>query len=122
MKIRTEEDAAADYLTFRGKCKELAKERCRQDPTLRLVRGHYFDALWGEDLAHWWCEKPDGTVVDPSCRQFPTNGHGIYTEFDGVVTCDNCGKQLPEGDAVFMGQYPACSNRCAGAIVGVDVV
>ncbi len=63
----------SDYLEFRGKCKELAEEAIRADPSLRLVRGFYHCPMWGKQ-AHWWAVKSDGTVVDPSVKQFPTAG------------------------------------------------
>ena len=36
------------YQKYRGKCKEFSEALCEQDPTLRLVRGHYLDYSWGE--------------------------------------------------------------------------
>jgi hypothetical protein len=54
-----------DYLTHRGKCKEMSEAAVAADPTLTLVRGHYFCTLWGEQ-AHWWCKRQDGIIVDPT--------------------------------------------------------
>ncbi|HNV67896.1 MAG TPA: hypothetical protein PKN60_12325, partial [Bacteroidales bacterium] len=66
----------SDYLKFRGKCKEMSEAAVLEDPTLRLVRGHYWCPLWDRNEQHWWCVKPDGTIVDPTARQFPSRGLG----------------------------------------------
>src|SRR5512147_194408 len=111
---------SADDMRYRGKCREMAKQLCKADPTLRLVRGHYHCPEWGAQT-HWWCVKPDGTIVDPSAAQFPSKGSGKYVPLDGFVTCERCGKRLPERDAVILeSRYPFCSNRCCGLWLGVD--
>lgn len=107
-----------DYTKYRGKCKEMSEALVAADPTLRLVRGHYYDTMWGEQ-AHWWCAKPDGEIVDPTKDQFPSKGAGVYVEFSGIVQCDQCGKEMKEEDAIFMSSYPVCSNQCARSLVGV---
>lgn len=109
-----------DYAKYRGKCKEMSEALVAQDPTLRLVRGYYYDYDWGRQQ-HWWCEKPDGTVVDPTKDQFPSRGLGIYEEFDGTVECEECGRVVQEGDAVMCGNYPCCSDICACRLVGVSI-
>lgn len=109
-----------DYLKYRGKCKEMAEALVAQDPTLRLVRGFYYDSCWGEQ-PHWWCMKPDGTIVDPTALQFPTKGKGTYVEFDGTVECAQCGKEVLEKNAEIAdnGRYAFCSHRCYGLFIGV---
>lgn len=110
----------SDYLKYRGKCKEACQELCRVDKTLKMVRGHYYDVMWGSQ-PHWWCIKLDGTIVDPTARQFPTKGTGEYTEFNGIVTCSECGKEVPENEATIIGNgnYAVCSTKCALRIVGL---
>ena len=103
---------------LRGKCKEMAEELCSKDASLRLVRGHYFDYLWG-DQQHWWCEKEDGTIIDPTKDQFPSEGDGVYKEFNGVCTCENCGREIPEEDAITHGSYALCSDSCMLRFVGL---
>jgi hypothetical protein len=110
---------AEGYRKFRGRCKELSEAACAADPTLTLVRGHYYCPIWGTNEPHWWCVKPDGTIVDPTREQFPSAGNGIYTPFDGNVTCSNCGKQMRESEASFDSNYAFCSNLCHGRFVGV---
>jgi hypothetical protein len=107
------------YKLFRGRCKELSEAACAADPTLTLVRGHYFCPLWNTDEQHWWCVKPDGTIVDPTREQFPSKGGGIYTPFNGMCECAECGTEVPEEKAVIEGRYAFCSSKCFGRFVGV---
>lgn len=109
----------SDYLEYRGKCKELSELACFEDSELRLVRGHYYCPIWNREEQHWWTVSKDGTIHDPSKKQFPSNGLGIYTEFNGTVNCSNCGKQMKEEEASFDSNYVFCSNRCHGIFVGV---
>ena len=108
-----------DYLEFRGRCHELSMAACEKDPTLRLVRGHYFCPIWNREEPHWWCVKPDGTIVDPTARQFPSAGSGVYTEFNGMIACAECGKEVPEEKADIEGNYAFCSHLCHGRFVGI---
>ena len=117
---RTEDQIAADYKEFRGKCKELCDEAIEADPSLTLVRGHYFCPLWNSDEAHWWTTRTDGTIFDPSCRQFPSNGLGIYTPFNGMVNCSECGKEVKEEDASFESNYCFCCGRCHARFIGME--
>jgi hypothetical protein len=107
-----------NYLKYRGKCKEMSEALIKEDPTLTLVRGHYYCPMWGEQ-PHWWCKKPDGTIVDPTKNQFPSRGIGEYVEFDGIIKCSSCGKEVPEADAMLESNYAFCSNICHGRFVGV---
>lgn len=103
----------SDYMKYRGRCKEFSEALCQKDPTLRLVRGHYFCPIWGEQ-AHWWCERPDGTIVDPTKDQFPSKGIGQYVEFDGKFSCEFCGNEVLEEDACMVEHHVYCSDRCYG--------
>lgn len=113
------EEDKSDYLKYRGKCKEFCEELIKQDPTLKLVRGYYFCPIWNTDEPHWWCVKPDGTIVDPTAKQFGSKGNGIYTEFDGTFNCANCDKQIKEEDAQFYSNYIFCSGECIARFVGL---
>lgn len=108
----------ADYRQYRGECKKQAEAAVLKDPTLKIVRGHYYCHAYGRQ-PHWWCERQDGTVVDPSARQFPSNGTGVYEPFDGVVECAECGKEVEEKDARFESNYAFCSLRCNMRFVGL---
>jgi hypothetical protein len=109
----------SDYMEFRGKCKELSEAACLDDPTLKLVRGHYYCPIWNSEEQHWWTVKEDGTIYDPSKAQFPSKGLGTYTEFSGMVECSECGKEMKEEDASFDSNYAFCSYKCHGRFVGV---
>ena len=109
----------AGYANYAGRCKQLAEDACVDDPTLTLVRGHYICPYWGE-RAHWWCRRPDGTIVDPTVTQFPTEGAGAeYREFDGKVSCAECHKALAESEASFESNYAFCSTACHMRFVGL---
>ena len=108
-----------DYEKYRGKCKEMCDALCATDPSLTLVRGHYFCPIWNRDEPHWWTVTPQGVIVDPTKDQFPSRGLGVYTPFDGLIACSNCGKQVKEEDADIDGNYAFCSYNCHGQFVGV---
>jgi hypothetical protein len=107
------------YSLYRGRCRELSEAACAADATLTLVRGHYWCPIWNTDEQHWWCVRPDGTIVDSTCEQFPSRGLGIYTPFDGTIDCANCGKTVDEDEARTEGRYAFCSYHCHGQFVGV---
>jgi hypothetical protein len=108
----------SDYLQFRGKCKELSEAAAQVDTSLRVVRGFYLCPMWGKQQ-HWWCVSPDGTIVDPSVKQFPTAGVGAeYVEFDGNIECEYCAKSVPEQDACHVDHHVYCSDECYGHDVG----
>ncbi len=108
-----------DYTKYRGRCREMAEEAVRIDPTLRLVRGHYYCPIWNSEEQHWWTVRPDGSVYDPSRKQFPSAGHGFYEEFDGFIDCEECGKHVKEEEATIDGTHAFCSNECYGRHVGL---
>lgn len=97
----------------------MVDDAIRDDPTLMAVRGHYHCPMWGEQ-SHWWCERPDGSIYDPSARQFPFGGRiGEYVKFDGIIPCANCGKEMLEEKAMTYGNYGFCSAECAMRFVGL---
>jgi len=105
----------SDYLTYRGKCKELCLQAIKENPDYQLVRGYYHCAIWGRQ-EHWWCVKPNGEIHDPSIKQFPDR-NGEYEEFDGYFNCETCGKQITEEEGTIYGRYIFCSYECIGACV-----
>lgn len=110
-----------DYVKYRGKCKEFVDELIASDNTLTAVRGHYYCPIWNSDEPHWWAVKPDGTIVDPTVKQFPSGGIGTYVPFDGTCKCSQCGKAFQEDDekAIFESNYTICSYECYGRFVGI---
>lgn len=107
-----------NYKLYRGKCKEFSEKAVAEDPTLTLVRGHYYCPHWGEQ-PHWWTVRPDGTIHDPTKLQFPSEGKGLYVPFNGMVSCSECGKEVKEEEASIEGNYAFCSSGCYGRFVGV---
>lgn len=109
----------SEYLQYRGKCKEYSEALVAEDSSLTLVRGYYHCPMWGKQ-EHWWCKKPDGTIVDPTVDQFPTSGIAAeYEEFDGMCECAECGKRIPEEEARFDSRYAFCSTACNMRFVGL---
>ncbi|HEY6019200.1 MAG TPA: hypothetical protein VIY48_04655 [Candidatus Paceibacterota bacterium] len=109
-----------DYQKFRGKCKELVDAVIASDPSLTAVRGHYFCPIWNTEEPHWWATTPDGKIVDPSAKQFPSKGNGMYTPFNGLVPCAECGAEMKEDEvARTEGRYGFCSTKCAMRFVGL---
>ena len=113
-----QEKRRVDFQTYRGKCKEMAEQLIRDDPQLRLVRGFYHCPFWGRQQ-HWWTEKADGTIVDPTVSQFPSNGAGRYEEFTGTVHCEHCGKEAEEKSAYVQHGHVFCGGECFGFFVGL---
>jgi len=108
----------SDYLKYRGKCKELCEGLIKKDSSLRLVRGYYYCPMWGEQ-PHWWCENKNKKIIDPTRLQFPSKGLGEYIEFNGMLQCAECGKEVAEKDADIAGNYAFCSYNCHGKFVGI---
>jgi hypothetical protein len=101
--------------SLRGKCEEMSKAAVEADPTLRLVRGWYVDPVWGRE-EHWWTERPDGSIHDPTAAQFPMGGVADwYEEFTGTFPCEECGRDFAEVE----GYGRCCSAACFGRMVGV---
>lgn len=107
------------YKIFRGRCLELSQAAVDADPTLTLVRGHYYCPIWNTVEQHWWTVRQDGAIFDPTKDQFPSKGLGAYEPFDGTVDCAECGKSVKEEEASIEGRYAFCSDFCHGRFVGV---
>ena len=114
-----QKDRAADYRLYRGKCKIMAEALVKRIPGLRLVRGFYHCPLWGKQ-SHWWAQKNDGTIIDPSVAQFPSYGSGTYEEFNGMVRCEECGKEISEEKAYIQNNHCFCDGLCFGRYVGLE--
>ena len=106
-------DSLCDYLTYRGKCREFAEAEAAKDPDLRVVRGWYYCSSWGRQ-EHWWCEDQHNNIIDPTKDQFPSKGAGLYREYDGMLNCEYCGKQMAESDVYAVDQHIYCSYQCYG--------
>lgn len=100
-----------------GQCEKTARAMVEDFPgELRLVRGHYYDIGWGE-RGHWWCETLEGgVVVDPTARQFPTQGRGPYVEFLGTDDQLPTGRCMECGEETFEGKT-FCTTGCERAYI-----
>ncbi len=105
--------------SLRGRCKELSTKLCEENPNLILVRGFYWCPIWNVRDQHWWTKDSNGVIHDPTKGQYPSNGCGEYTEFDGFCQCDECGTLIPEENAIIEGRYAFCCSRCYGHFVGI---
>jgi hypothetical protein len=110
------EPTTAAY-ALRGRCRELSEAAVSADPSLRLVRGWYHDPSWGAQ-EHWWTERPDGSIFDPTAAQFPQDGIAcLYEEYRGVFPCQGCGVEVHEENEE---RYDSCCTyTCYGRMVGV---
>lgn len=118
-------DVTNNYSLYRGKCKEYCEELVAEDASLRLVRGFFHEPLWSEKQPHWWCVQKDGTIIDPTVKQFPSwqfsfiTPEEFYEEFDGYCECAECGKRVKEEEARFDSRYAFCSSQCNMRFVGL---
>ena len=53
-----------------GKCKEATLEMMKHFPNLKRVRGFVYATSHRKPQEHWWCETPDGVIIDPTKKQF----------------------------------------------------
>ena len=111
-------EQTTNYQKYRGKCKEFVDNAVKNDPSLTAVRGHYDCPIWGKQQ-HWWCVRQDGSIFDPTAKQFPSGGAFDYIAFDRNVECAQCGKNTPENETTFNGNYGFCSTGCAMRFVGL---
>lgn len=101
----------SDHVSAYGRCAAVTLAMQAAFPELRRVRGHYYCMIWGE-RQHWWLVTPAGEIVDPTARQFPSGGSGVYEPWpEGAAEptgkCPNCGEFVYDRGTV-------CSDACAG--------
>jgi hypothetical protein len=53
-----------------GKCGAASEAMALDFPELTVVRGDAVLGGCGCAWSHWWCEDPDGNIVDPTVEQF----------------------------------------------------
>jgi len=99
------------YTKAYGNCKEVCEGMKKRFPELRLVRGHYYCAVWSK-RGHWWLETESGERIDPTAMQFPSKGKGVYEEWDDsqpepTGMCPNCGELCYNGEYVHEHCYNA---------------
>lgn len=109
MKSQYAEWIATNVPKAYGECGKVTEAMIAAFPELKRVRGHYYCVIWGE-REHWWLVDVDGEIVDPTARQFPSCGKGIYVPWDEsqpepTGICPNCSGYCYNGDQV-------CSEKC----------
>lgn len=106
-----------NYSTYElsyGECEQATIKMQELFPELKRIRGHYYDTSWGE-REHWWLIDENDEIIDPTAKQFPTNGRGVYVpwvEGDPEPT----GKCLNCGGYVYNGDY-CCSENCENEMI-----
>lgn len=94
-----------------GKCSELTEKMLSVFPELSRVRGHYICPVWGEQ-EHWWLLTPNGEIVDPTAKQFPSGGVvGKYIQWKEGAP-EPTGKCLQCGGYVY-NHRAFCCDKCA---------
>lgn len=78
-------------------------------PELKRVRGHL--SLSNGHPAHWWCETPDGEIVDPTVSQFGGSVVLAYLAHEEGTPEPN-GKCLNCGEYVYAPRSSSCSETC----------
>ncbi|MDB4312078.1 hypothetical protein N9937_01480 [bacterium] len=112
-------DQQSDYSRYRGNCKQFCDAAVIEDPTLEIKRGWFID-INDVKHEHWWTVRPDGTIHDPTIKQFAFNGiGGGYQEFDGTFECSQCGKVDNADTMTHESNYHFCDGRCYCIFVGV---
>lgn len=78
-------------------CIDYQKLMLQVFPELLPVNGIYYDHIKGTSR-HWWCKTKDNIIIDPTAKQFPSNGKGIYEAWPrqkhALRYCHYCHKQV----------------------------
>jgi len=93
-----------------NRCKEYSIRMVRDFPELRLVGGYYVCSKLGKRV-HWWCESPNGAIIDSTAAQFPSRGTGSYREVlprerENGRKCKSCLSPLYDNELDF------CTTEC----------
>lgn len=85
-----------------GTCNQVTQQMVIEFPDLTRVRGHYLCPLWGQ-REHWWLVDPEGEIVDPTKKQFPSKGTGQYIPLkegtpEPTGKCPNCSAYVYDGN------------------------
>lgn len=75
------DDHIPDKMSAYGNCHIFCNKMRREFPELILVRGWYKDPAYNKKQTHFWLETKDGEVVDPTIKQFPTQGN-FYIKYN----------------------------------------
>lgn len=102
-----------------GKCREACEAMAKEFPELRIAKGHADTLGWGR-RAHWWLVADNGSIIDPTRKQFP--GVYNYDEWEPgkevcVGKCCNCGGEIWEAvqDLEHIENKMLCGPSCERA-------
>ncbi len=106
------EEHVPTYEAAYGLCIPVCQAMVAAFPELRIAYGNYYCNIWGERW-HMWCVTPEGEIIDPTLRQFPTQAGSHIERCEDkrpVGKCANCGELYYE---YFNGTV--CSESCGKA-------
>jgi len=113
-----------DRVSAYGQCKEATEKMVSEFPELKRKSGQIFVLGYDYDVLHWWCEDPEGNIVDPTIIQYSGGGYAVtgYEEYpeDHVARhnerakCMECGQYFYRVDEVKKFS-PCCSDFCLTA-------
>lgn len=103
-----------------GQCRKAVQKMIEAFSELREVKGHA-ETDWGQ-RQHFWCETPEGDVVDPTRKQYPGGRVYAYEEANEdtlvvVGPCAHCGEgiRVPLKEAQQGYRPELCSAECHDA-------
>lgn len=85
------------YEQYYGQCQKACGAMVLVFPELTIRKG-YASTEWGE-RGHWWLTTADGTIIDPTAKQFPSIfGYREWVPGSLVLIgkCCNCGDEIWE--------------------------
>lgn len=116
-----------DKITHRqayGHCYERCMEMKKEFPELIHCKGWYYEAIWNEDREHHWLKTESGEIIDPTAKQFPTNGAltAEYREYKAgdkvrIGCCAYCGEDIMGFPEEGNNPPTVCSETCHKAYV-----
>lgn len=65
------EERYPDYARSAGECAQACKAMKEAFPELEVTNGFVTVLDYPEPRQHWWCKTANGTIVDPTKKQYP---------------------------------------------------
>ncbi len=95
----SDEDISGGNVKLQGLCHEASLAMSLAFPELNVVYGEAYTNTG--IVYHWWCKAPDGTIVDPTKRQFPW-GHCDYDETGTLTRTQDNQWSCAQGSETFV--------------------
>lgn len=89
-------------------CAAWTRDMVAAFPELTRVHGHVH--LWSGRCPHWWCETPDGEIIDPTVSQFRGLPYAYWPHQEGAP--EPTGKCINCGEYVYAPRSSSCSEAC----------